>query len=182
MQNRIVTRRTQFSSCDECRRSRVACDSQNRRSVTGKASARCTRCRNRDRACTFKVRSRLKPLRGNSSNHHVQWIQDAKAGASTSHATAPTKGPGRRKRGSRLSIGQVLAEEPASTASTPEVAPTRLESVEEALPAQLSPLSDAEACPFGNSHGEWEWLQALYRQNFEVVFGSWMGRYSCPFL
>ncbi|RGP60416.1 3-hydroxybutyryl- dehydrogenase [Fusarium longipes] len=26
------------------------------------------------------------------------------------------------------------------------------------------------------------WLDALYREGFEVVFGSWMGRYSCPFL
>jgi hypothetical protein len=26
------------------------------------------------------------------------------------------------------------------------------------------------------------WLDTLYREGFEVVFGSWMGRYSCPFL
>ncbi|KFA50696.1 hypothetical protein S40293_04907 [Stachybotrys chartarum IBT 40293] len=27
-----------------------------------------------------------------------------------------------------------------------------------------------------------DWLQTLYREGFEAVFGSWMGRYSCPFL
>ncbi|KAH8677256.1 hypothetical protein BGZ61DRAFT_360149, partial [Ilyonectria robusta] len=27
-----------------------------------------------------------------------------------------------------------------------------------------------------------KWLQDLYREGFEAVFGSWMGRYSCPFL
>ncbi|EKJ74090.1 hypothetical protein FPSE_05744 [Fusarium pseudograminearum CS3096] len=26
------------------------------------------------------------------------------------------------------------------------------------------------------------WLDTLYREGFEVVFGSWMGSYSCPFL
>ncbi|KAF4344289.1 3-hydroxybutyryl dehydrogenase [Fusarium beomiforme] len=26
------------------------------------------------------------------------------------------------------------------------------------------------------------WLDTLYREGFEAVFGSWMGRYSCPFL
>jgi hypothetical protein len=26
------------------------------------------------------------------------------------------------------------------------------------------------------------WLDTLYREGFEAVLGSWMGRYSCPFL
>jgi hypothetical protein len=26
------------------------------------------------------------------------------------------------------------------------------------------------------------WLDTLYREGFEAVFGSWMGRYACPFL
>ncbi|KAK1252166.1 hypothetical protein MKX08_003353 [Trichoderma sp. CBMAI-0020] len=171
MQNRVVTRRTQFSSCDECRRSRVACDSQSRRSAAGKASAPCTRCRNRDRACTFK------------------WIQDAKTGASTRHAATPAKAPGRRKRDSRLVFDQILVEEPA--APTPEASPinsydsalnSRHESLEESLPERVSASPDSETHQLRNSRSEWQWLQTLYRQNFEVVFGSWMGRYSCPFL
>lgn len=27
-----------------------------------------------------------------------------------------------------------------------------------------------------------EWLSTIYREGFEAIFGSWMGRYSCPFL
>ncbi|KAF4993909.1 hypothetical protein FGRMN_6156 [Fusarium graminum] len=29
---------------------------------------------------------------------------------------------------------------------------------------------------------DFHWLDTLYREGFEAVFGSWMGRYSCPFL
>ncbi|KAK6447207.1 hypothetical protein FP744_10003457 [Trichoderma asperellum] len=57
---------------------------------------------------------------------------------------------------------------------------SRLESLEEALPEPASAPSDFETHPLSSSH--YEWLQTIYRQNFEVVFGSWMGRYSCPFL
>ncbi|KAL7940411.1 hypothetical protein V8C42DRAFT_337574 [Trichoderma barbatum] len=177
MRDRIITRRTQFSSCDECRRSRVACDAQSRRSVASIPSAPCTRCLNRNRACTFK------------------WIQDAKAGSSARHVTTSSKPEGRCGRTSHLLIDQVSAEEPTN-APSPEVAPinshdywqnqfgptpySRLESLEEALPDLVSSRLEAETHPLSNSHSEW--LQTLYRQNFEVVFGSWMGRYSCPFL
>ncbi|KAL7935413.1 hypothetical protein V8C35DRAFT_299398 [Trichoderma chlorosporum] len=177
MRDRVVTRRTQFSSCDECRRSRVACDSQSRRSVAGIPSAPCTRCMNRSRACTFK------------------WIQDAKAESSVRYGTTPSKSQGRRRRTSHLLVDQVSAEEPTDTPS-PEVAPinshefsqnpfgptaySRLESLEEVLPSLVSSPSDSETHILSKSHSEW--LQTLYRQNFEVVFGSWMGRYSCPFL
>lgn len=27
-----------------------------------------------------------------------------------------------------------------------------------------------------------DWLQAMYEDVFEVVFGSWLGNYSCPFV
>ncbi|KAL7785422.1 hypothetical protein V8C43DRAFT_291332 [Trichoderma afarasin] len=178
MRDRIITRRTQFSSCDECRRSRVACDAQNRRSIAGIPSAPCTRCLNRNRACTFK------------------WIQDAKEGSSTRHtATTPSKSQGRYRRTSHILIDQVSAEEPIN-ASSPEAAPinnhefwqnrfrptpySRLESSEQALSDLVSPPSEAEPHPLSNPHSEW--LHTLYRQNFEVVFGSWMGRYCCPFL
>ncbi|KAI1049001.1 hypothetical protein LB506_004891 [Fusarium annulatum] len=50
----LVTRRTQFSSCDECRRSRVACDAQ-----SSEGTSSCTRCRNRHHACTFKTRREM---------------------------------------------------------------------------------------------------------------------------
>jgi hypothetical protein len=32
------------------------------------------------------------------------------------------------------------------------------------------------------THLESSWLQVLYRDGFDAVFGSWMGRDGCPFL
>lgn len=55
MSESLVARRTQFSSCDECRRSRVACDAHSRRNTVGDPSTPCTRCLNRNRSCTFNV-------------------------------------------------------------------------------------------------------------------------------
>lgn len=51
-----VPRRKQFSSCDSCRKSRVACDALRRRSVDGETGvAACTRCTTRNRTCSFEV-------------------------------------------------------------------------------------------------------------------------------
>ncbi|KAK7215872.1 hypothetical protein V2G26_003875 [Clonostachys chloroleuca] len=178
MPDRLVTRRTQFSSCDDCRRSRVACDAQSRRNVVAELSGPCTRCLNRNRACTFK------------------WIQDAKAGASNKHAT-PSGTRGRCERTSHRLIDQASTEESISAITPAEtrinirshdlqqsqLMPTQdsgHEPLEEAPLVPLSALSDSEIHPLSDSH--FEWLQTLYRQNFEIVFGSWMGRYSCPFL
>lgn len=59
MQGELVTRRTQFSSCDECRRSRVACDASTRSKTTSDDNededVSCSRCLNRRKPCTFKV-------------------------------------------------------------------------------------------------------------------------------
>lgn len=53
-----TTRRVQFSSCDECRRSRVACDAGRvRRGTEGPQGLEsCSRCTSRQRKCTFEVR------------------------------------------------------------------------------------------------------------------------------
>lgn len=134
--------------------------------------------------------AKIKLLRSNESNHHMQWIQDARAGASTRHATTASKTPGRHKRASHLRIDQVLVDEPttppasevAASNSRDSTPNSRLESLEGALPERVSIPSNSETHLLSGSHSEWEWLQTLYRQNFEVVFGSWMGRYSCPFL
>ena len=57
MQPHLVPRRTQFSSCDACRRSRVACDAMRIRgsstSIGGQGA--CSRCANRGKQCTFDV-------------------------------------------------------------------------------------------------------------------------------
>ncbi|KAJ4156674.1 hypothetical protein NW754_008315 [Fusarium falciforme] len=173
----LVTRRTQFSSCDECRRSRVACDAaQSRNAAAGEAPASCTRCRNRHKSCTFK------------------WIQDAKASGGGSSSGAKRKGRRRiashpssdtsSTQDSRASAGnegfalgsergahrESLTTSAFSTGSTPFVVPSPTYSTITAQNTGL--LSDADS----------KWLETLYREGFEAVFGSWMGRYSCPFL
>ncbi|KAI5463964.1 hypothetical protein BGZ63DRAFT_461128 [Mariannaea sp. PMI_226] len=179
MRDGLVSRRTQFSSCDECRRSRVACDAQSRRSMGGESPAPCTRCLNRHRSCTFK------------------WIQDAKAGSSNKTPTTSSKPRGRRRTTSRLPSERVSTEEEAVSdaldgtlisnrsdgSHQTRLVPTPfsgLESMEGDSTASASVASDSDANVL--SDAEFQWLQSLYRQNFEVVFGSWMGRYSCPFL
>lgn len=54
---RSAQRRTQFSSCDDCRRSRVACDASNFGHQPGQVTWRgsCSRCTTRQRPCTFEV-------------------------------------------------------------------------------------------------------------------------------
>lgn len=52
-----VHRRKQFSSCDACRKSRVACDALRRRSASGESNVvPCSRCAARNRHCSFEVR------------------------------------------------------------------------------------------------------------------------------
>ncbi|KAJ3459941.1 hypothetical protein MRS44_016014 [Fusarium solani] len=175
MRDNLVTRRTQFSSCDECRRSRVACDAQSR-NAAGEAAGSCTRCRNRRRSCTFK------------------WLQEAKTSASggvkrrgrrqtASHPSSDTSST----QGSKVTDastgneGPVLCSERSahrdslttsvlSSGPTPFVAPSPTYSIITSRDRGL--LSEAES----------QWLDTLYREGFEAVFGSWMGRYSCPFL
>lgn len=55
--NGVQRRRTQFSSCDECRRSRVACDAgrAHRDTTATDALLSCTRCIKRGHKCTFEV-------------------------------------------------------------------------------------------------------------------------------
>lgn len=57
VKDHLVPRRTQFSSCDACRKSRVACDAMKGRSALTSPTwmNSCTRCQNRGRHCTFEV-------------------------------------------------------------------------------------------------------------------------------
>src|ERR1700759_1612164 len=53
----LVPRRTQFSSCDECRKARVACDAGKARRNRADSDELqcCTRCLTRQLQCTFEV-------------------------------------------------------------------------------------------------------------------------------
>uniref|UniRef100_A0A093XSM8 Putative transporter C11D3.18C n=1 Tax=Talaromyces marneffei PM1 TaxID=1077442 RepID=A0A093XSM8_TALMA len=74
----LVPRRTQFSSCDACRKSRVACDAMKGRSALTSPTwmNSCTRCQNRGRHCTFEVANSLN-YKGANMLIKFQWIEKA---------------------------------------------------------------------------------------------------------
>lgn len=57
MESSANSRRTQFSSCDSCRQSRVACDASRVGYQPGETrwGGSCSRCFSRNRRCTFEV-------------------------------------------------------------------------------------------------------------------------------
>ncbi|GKU05193.1 unnamed protein product [Fusarium langsethiae] len=176
MPTRLVTRRTQFSSCDECRRSRVACDAQrNPSNPPGDSSSPCTRCRNRNQACTF------------------QWLENVRA-----NTTSSTKRKSRRRTTSQpisdtsstqASYGTEASEPRALDQAhvfEPDIAISGDSSTASAVLESVSPPRNTippEHYADNNSMDDLDikWLDTLYREGFEVVFGSWMGSYSCPF-
>lgn len=213
----LVARRTQFSSCDECRRSRVACDAHSRRTTVDDLSAPCTRCLNRNRSCTFNVCLIIQPLNrpwmprsadsDATSRRLIQWIQGAKTAALNTES--PPKRRGRRRLRASHSSNDSIA---APSIIAPEDTPARrragidLHSASNSPPsadlwhnlAESVPSTRPTSLPFEApslphpsfadfrsdiiSDLDSKWLQDLYREGFEAVFGSWMGRYSCPFL
>ncbi|KID94489.1 3-hydroxyacyl-CoA dehydrogenase, NAD binding protein, partial [Metarhizium majus ARSEF 297] len=163
MQTNVVARRTQFSSCDECRRSRVGCDALSRSNETGDSAASCTRCLNRNQQCTFKwmkekgAEPKRAPLGRRKLRRQSEISscggpkdlsdrQDDRMASSPRDIWDPTK------------PGQTTVSSPAATDSTTG-----------SISDLLSPLENT-------------WLQVLYCDGFDAVFGSWMGRDGCPFL
>ncbi|KAH7139467.1 hypothetical protein B0J11DRAFT_516867 [Dendryphion nanum] len=138
-------KRTQFSSCDACRRSRVACDaSKHRRQLDrSKRSESCSRCSAKKRPCTF------------------EWMKHAK--------------------GDPLNVAQTVTP-PPSTSTIPE--PSHLEQTHisrfsapqaeqfQTFTLQKKPLDPLMA----------KWCDRFFRNGFEAVFGTMVGRYGCPMI
>ncbi|EXK43979.1 hypothetical protein FOMG_02848 [Fusarium oxysporum f. sp. melonis 26406] len=165
----LVTRRTQFSSCDECRRSRVACDAQ-----SSEGTSSCTRCRNRHHACTFK------------------WLQNAKTNSggtkrrSRRGTTRPTSDTSSTRDSRVTDTSRESGFDPGpandldnNTYRDSSTVPAMPESA--SLPWCPSPIRNSEESVHMENVDS-RWLDTLYREGFEAVFGSWMGRYACPFL
>ncbi|KPM46459.1 hypothetical protein AK830_g225 [Neonectria ditissima] len=140
----------------------------------------------------------------------MQWIQDAKAGAS--NAAPVPKRKGRRRTPNIPSPAQpipteiVSEETPArdlvdvdSTSTNTSATDLWQNLISSAPSAQTTPFAATSPQPSEIPHSadytklddlvprvlsdpEFKWLQGLYTEGFEAVFGSWMGRYSCPFL
>ncbi|WPH03951.1 Hypothetical protein R9X50_00683400 [Acrodontium crateriforme] len=121
-------RRIQNSSCDQCRKARVACDAV-RLGVRGKAI--CTRCRKRKHECTFEF---------------VRTNKDVKPANNESKRR-------RRNAGGKTSVDVARP-------------------IHDLKDTLIQDATDSEEA----------WLSSIYESGFEMVFGSWIGSYSNPFV
>uniref|UniRef100_A0A8H7NNM4 Zn(2)-C6 fungal-type domain-containing protein n=1 Tax=Bionectria ochroleuca TaxID=29856 RepID=A0A8H7NNM4_BIOOC len=175
MQSELVTRRTQFSSCDECRRSRVACDASSRGQAEGSEEpVSCTRCLKRQKPCTFK------------------WVSENKASASRKLSTKRK----RRRRQPSVSASETATSQQNAPGDVLTAAARGFGSSpgSEGLPSFSSESHSTRATAtallklsFGGppdplSQSDSEWLSVIYQTGYETVFGSWMGRYGNPFV
>ncbi|PKS06827.1 hypothetical protein jhhlp_006903 [Lomentospora prolificans] len=181
MPSNLAPRRIQFSSCDACRRSRVACDASVS-SSGGESSEPCTRCRSRHQPCTFK------------------WLQDVKGGLSKRTQRRGRCRPASHSSSAAPSVqGGNSTDNPAETYSRQSSLAESGDTARQTIPAPVVAFSTPDITPppnvqspssspavsqntAGLSEVDYEWLQTLYRRGFEAVFGSWMGRHCCPFL
>ena len=147
MSTELVARRTQYSSCDDCRKSRVACDGT-------RNGSSCSRCVNRQRLCTF------------------QWVKDAKPRAKR---TVPLKKTTRSRAASTRSEATTTSSVDAHFADA--LARNGLLSPPDAGPLSIPSLCTSDL----TSSTEAQWLSVIYKESWEAIFGSWMGKYSCPF-
>ncbi|KAI2790116.1 hypothetical protein POX_d05621 [Penicillium oxalicum] len=162
MNSNRVHRRKQFSSCDACRKSRVACDALRKRSVHGASSlATCTRCAARNRQCSFEWMKKVVSRADGSSPSSDRW----------NSLLSPPPSYGRGQEDSfHLSpqfhdLGAESSQHgvDGSPAQADHGTPT---------PSARSSLTSLEVT---------DWLRSMYEDVFEQVFGSWLGNYSCPF-
>ncbi|KIV96030.1 hypothetical protein PV10_03612 [Exophiala mesophila] len=176
-------RRTQFSSCDACRTSRVACDAIRAGYVAGNPEWKgsCSRCSRRKRNCTF------------------EWIAKSRKSAVSSIVNArpfshPVSPPTTESSGSSKSPEQVQKGndfEPAARILTNVLSThldhsTRLPPFDSLLfaPPLKSdpiPLDGVVRSPYDIANAEWgPWLDQIFDTPFQAIFGWWLGRYCCP--
>ncbi|QGA17429.1 hypothetical protein EYB26_005100 [Talaromyces marneffei] len=148
----LVPRRTQFSSCDACRKSRVACDAMKGRSALTSPTwmNSCTRCQNRGRHCTF------------------EWIEKA---------ALPNS---KRKYDVLRDVHEPPPTTPEARA-TPESLVGHRSSVQNWSRYSTRPSIERQN-PVSTPGDTHEWLREIYEGIFEDVFGSWLGNYSCPYV
>ncbi|KAJ5160365.1 uncharacterized protein N7482_007369 [Penicillium canariense] len=157
-----IHRRKQFSSCDLCRKSRVACDALRRRPATGESSvAACSRCAARNRHCSFEWMKKVVSRADGSSPSSDRWDQLL--------SPPPTYGGGQHG-GLNLTPQLDPLAEGSSINSADDV-----------------PLHSDHGTPTPSARSQIicrevaDWLRLMYEDVFEQVFGSWLGNYSCPF-
>ncbi|KAI1620301.1 hypothetical protein EDD37DRAFT_173848 [Exophiala viscosa] len=167
MREHTGPRRTQFSSCDACRNSRLACDAARvgyDPNLTEWAGS-CSRCTRRKRPCTF------------------EWMKEVKR---------PVKQPRRTKSvatppaASSSSPESIRAEnDPANTGqstSQPAAGWTPRSSDSVLAISHISPMPSMQGPIESVSPAVKSWLERIYESSFEQIFGFWLGRDCCPFV
>ncbi|KAI6783614.1 uncharacterized protein J7T54_005643 [Emericellopsis cladophorae] len=166
MQGDLVTRRTQFSSCDECRRSRVACDAVVRAKELGKdnwvkENKTATAKKASKAARSKKSRQEKNELAMSDSAvsiHQHELPDDEAARPASIRSSNPSDWPS--------PFGHLMQDNAAGS-----------------FDMSISPASHSVGIlnPEIISGLDSYWLSAIYQMGFDSVFGSWMGRFCNPF-
>jgi len=157
MPHKSTSRRCQFSSCDACRQSRVACDAS-KQHHNGRRDP-CSRCARRKRACTFEVcdlvKWRKRSLHRLFGAHEKQWVSKAKKPSDDSQDID------RRFVAYKPSVESGASDGASSFASA-------------------SGLATPPVFPSGDSLAQC--CDGILHHGLETVFGLSLGRYGCPFM
>ena len=175
MLNSAPQRRTQFSSCDACRHSRVACDASKHGYRPGKVRwhGECSRCSVRKRACTFEVSDwqiRYTLLYMDYEEAHKrQWISSVKQKAS--NARRDTRSPSLTPGAASL----VSDDLPDQTVGAPLIE----SHIFVPGPRLTGPLnSQIESAGIQLTR----WSDQILHHGFETIFGLTIGRNGCPLM
>ncbi|TVY25550.1 Isoflavone reductase-like protein [Lachnellula hyalina] len=179
-------RATQYSSCDACRQSRVACDALKNGHQPGGGGGSCSKCVARNVDCTFKNRSLL-----TKGVFIIKWIKK-----SPCMRGRGSEGGVRKDLGSGLVLTaeggveravSVVGGEPsiggAETDNTyciehPRAPSPEIFAVEPDPKSTDTPSSNAESVDNLLTH----WCEQIFHHGFGSIFGHWVGRNGCPFV
>ncbi|KAI0382252.1 hypothetical protein F5Y04DRAFT_51517 [Hypomontagnella monticulosa] len=162
-----LERRTQFSSCDACRRSRIACDASKHGHQPGEArwSGSCSRCALKKRPCTFEWIDNVKRKPSNS--------RQTKASYSSTNEIDPLIAVEAHGR-TALALGDEQDRDPG----VPRHDATCR------IPGDESNSSPELPDSYGESASEllMRWSDQIFNYGFETIFGLLVGGEGCPFV
>ncbi|KAH8703254.1 hypothetical protein BGW36DRAFT_369051 [Talaromyces proteolyticus] len=162
---KLVSRRTQFSSCDACRQARVACDASKNGYQPGETQwyGSCSRCLVKNQGCTF------------------EWIKDTKVDSSQRHRfplaardsfihwepPSPDIKPNECESSTTVE-GMTYWPKTNDTPMT-----SCIESKSRTSPSSISNAQSADILVS-------QWSHRIFHGGFSTIFGRWIGRNGCP--
>ncbi|KAI2783799.1 hypothetical protein F4815DRAFT_457990 [Daldinia loculata] len=174
-------KRTQFSSCDACRRSRVACDASKRGYQPGKVNwaGSCSRCALRRRPCTFEW---IKAAKRNPLNPYREAPSH-----SSSTETDPTISHESHGQAVFISTDEQSFDQAITQNSQ---GGTNANPYDQYDTDHITPLDESSAHliePLGLQAESVDilltsWCDQIFLNGFETSFGLIAGRNGCPFV